>query len=198
MVSPWPPPRSWQPRRSPPTSPWPSPPSSSIRLDAARDGIKDALAAEGFKDGDTIKFVYQSAQGQPATAAQIARQFVGDGVSVIVPISTPSAQAAVAATKDIPIVFTAVTDPLAAQLVPSLAKPGANVTGISDMSPIADHIALIKEITPNVKKLGVLFNPGEANSVSLVNRLKELAGPAGTRSSRHQVGRRPRRPAACR
>ncbi|HMN85791.1 MAG TPA: ABC transporter substrate-binding protein [Bauldia sp.] len=148
-------------------------------LDAARDGIKDALAAEGFKDGDTIKFVYQSAQGQPATAAQIARQFVGDGVTVIVPISTPSAQAAVAATKDIPIVFTAVTDPLAAQLVPSLAKPGGNVTGISDMSPIADHIALIKEITPNVKKLGVLFNPGEANSVSLVNRLKEVAGPAG-------------------
>ena len=148
-------------------------------LDAARDGVKDALAAEGFKDGDTITFVYQSAQGQPATAAQIARQFVGDGVTVIVPISTPSAQAAVAATKDIPIVFTAVTDPLAAQLVPSLAKPGANVTGISDMSPMADHVALIKEITPNVKKLGVLFNPGEANSVSLVNRLKEVAGPAG-------------------
>lgn len=148
-------------------------------LDAARDGVKDALAAEGFKDGDNITFVYQSAQGQPATAAQIARQFVGDGVTVIVPISTPSAQAAVAATKDIPIVFTAVTDPLAAQLVPSLAKPGGNVTGISDMSPMADHVALIKEITPNVKKLGVLFNPGEANSVSLVNRLKEVAGPAG-------------------
>ena len=148
-------------------------------LDAARDGVKDALAAEGFKDGDTIDFVYQSAQGQPATAAQIARQFVGDGVTVIVPISTPSAQAAVAATKDIPIVFTAVTDPLAAQLVASLAKPGGNVTGISDMSPMADHVALIKEITPDVKKLGVLFNPGEANSVSLVTRLKEVAGPAG-------------------
>jgi len=148
-------------------------------LDAARDGVRDALAAEGFKDGDTITFVYQSAQGQPATAAQIARQFVGDGVTVIVPISTPSAQAAVAATKDIPIVFTAVTDPLAAQLVPSLAKPGGNVTGISDMSPMADHVALIKEITPNVKTLGVLFNPGEANSVSLVNRLKEVAAPAG-------------------
>jgi len=148
-------------------------------LDAARDGIKDTLAAEGFKDGDNINFTYQSAQGAPATAAQIARQFVGDGVSVIVPISTPSAQAAVAATKDIPIVFTAVTDPLAAELVPSLKAPGGNVTGISDMSPIADHVALIKEITPNVKTIGVLFNPGEANSVSLVNRLKEVAAPAG-------------------
>ena len=71
------------------------------------------------------------------------------------------------------------TDPLAAELVPSLKAPGGNVTGISDMSPIADHIALIKEITPNVKTIGVLFNPGEANSVSLVNRLKEVAAPAG-------------------
>jgi len=148
-------------------------------LDAARDGIKDTLAAEGFKDGDNIAFIYQSAQGAPATAAQIARQFVGDGVSIIVPISTPSAQAAVAATKDIPIVFTAVTDPLAAELVPSLKAPGGNVTGISDMSPIADQVALIKEITPNVKTIGVLFNPGEANSVSLVNRLKQVAAPAG-------------------
>ena len=95
------------------------------------------------------------------------------------PISTPSAQAAVAATKDIPIVFTAVTDPLGAQLVASLDKPGANVTGLSDLSPLAEHIALIKEITPNVKKLGVVFNPGEANSVTLVTKLKELAGPAG-------------------
>ncbi|WP_421723086.1 ABC transporter substrate-binding protein [Bauldia sp.] len=148
-------------------------------LDAARDGVKDSLAAEGFIDGDTIDFVYQSAQGAPATAAQIARQFVGDGVNIIVPISTPSAQAALAATRDIPIVFTAVTDPLAAELVPSLEAPGGNVTGLSDMSPMAEHVALIKEITPDVETIGVLFNPGEANSVSLVNRLKEVAGPAG-------------------
>jgi putative ABC transport system substrate-binding protein len=148
-------------------------------LDAARDGVKEGLAAEGFTDGKEIDFIYQSAQGQPATAAQIAKQFVGDAVTIIVPISTPSAQAALAATRDIPIVFTAVTDPVAAELVPSLKAPGGNITGISDMSPMADHVALIKEITPNVKTLGVLFNPGEANSVSLVNRLKEVAGPAG-------------------
>jgi putative ABC transport system substrate-binding protein len=148
-------------------------------LDAARDGIKEQLAAEGFKDGDTIKFVFQTAQGNPATAAQIARQFVGESPAVIVPISTPSAQAVVAATKEIPVVFTAVTDPVGAQLVASLDKPGANVTGVSDMSPLADHIALIKEVTPNAKKIGVVYNPGEANSVTLINRLKELAGPAG-------------------
>jgi putative ABC transport system substrate-binding protein len=148
-------------------------------LDAARDGVKEGLAAEGFTDGKEITFVYQSAQGQPATAAQIAKEFVGDAVTVIVPISTPSAQAALAATRDIPIVFTAVTDPVAAELVPSLKAPGGNITGISDMSPMADHVALIREITPNAKTIGVLFNPGEANSVSLVNRLKEVATAAG-------------------
>lgn len=147
-------------------------------LDAARDGIKEGLAAAGFGD-DKINFVYQSAQGQPATAAQIARQFVGDAATIIVPISTPSAQAVVAATKDIPIVFTAVTDPLGAQLVSSLEKPGANVTGLSDLSPLQDHIDLMKEITPNVKNIGVVYNPGEANSVTLIAVLKELAGPAG-------------------
>ena len=148
-------------------------------LDATRDGVKEGLAAVGYVDGDNIDFVYQSAQGQPATAVQIARQFVGDGVTVIVPISTPSAQAAAAATKDIPIVFTAVTDPLGAQLVTSLEKPGGNVTGLSDLAPLQDHIDLIKEITPDVMNLGVIYNPGEPNSVSLVKVLKELAGPAG-------------------
>lgn len=148
-------------------------------LDAARDGVKEGLAAEGFADGKEITFVYKSAQGAPATAAQIAREFVGDAVTIIVPISTPSAQSAAAATTDIPIVFTAVTDPVAAGLVPQLAAPGGNITGISDMSPMADHVALIQEITPNVKTIGVLFNPGEANSVSLVERLKEVAAAAG-------------------
>lgn len=148
-------------------------------LDAARDGVKDGLAEAGYVDGDNITFTYESAQGQPATAAQIARQFVGDGAAVIVPISTPSAQAALAATKDIPIVFTAVTDPEGAQLISSMDMPGGNVTGISDLSPLADHLALIKEITPDVANLGVLFNPGEPNSVSLVTILKEIAGDYG-------------------
>ena len=148
-------------------------------LDATRDGVKDGLAKAGFVDGDKIDFVYESAQGQPATAAQIARQFVGDEVTIIVPISTPSAQAAIAATRDNPIVFTAVTDPVGAQLVDSLEKPGGNVTGLSDLAPLQDHIDLMREVLPDIKNLGVIFNPGEPNSVSLVTVLKELAGPAG-------------------
>ena len=148
-------------------------------LDAARDGVKEALAAAGYKEGENLKFVYQSAQGNPATAAQIARQFAGDAPNVIVPISTPSAQAAVSATRDIPIVFTAVSDPLGAQLVKDMEKPGGNVTGLSDMSPVAEHVALIKEILPNAKTIGYLYNSGEANSVSLLAVLKAEAEKAG-------------------
>ena len=148
-------------------------------LDAVRDGVKDALAEAGYKEGEGLKFVYQSAQGNPATAAQIARQFVGDEPNVIVPISTPSAQAVVSATRDIPVVFTAVTDPLGAQLVKDMEKPGGNVTGLSDMSPVAAHVDLIKEIMPDVKTIGYLYNSGEANSVSLLEILKEAAEAAG-------------------
>ncbi|SOC37838.1 putative ABC transport system substrate-binding protein [Rhizobium subbaraonis] len=148
-------------------------------LDAARDGVKEALAAAGYKEGENLTFVYQSAQGNPATAAQIARQFAGDGPNVIVPISTPSAQAVVSSTRDIPVVFTAVSDPLGAQLVRDMDKPGGNVTGLSDMSPVAEHLALIKEILPNAKTIGYLYNSGEANSVSLLAVLKSEAEKAG-------------------
>ena len=148
-------------------------------LDAARDGVKEALEAAGYKEGENLTFVYQSAQGNPATAAQIAHQFVGDAPNVIVPISTPSAQAVVSATRDIPVVFTAVSDPLGAQLVKDMDKPGGNVTGLSDMSPVAEHVALIKEILPNVKTIGYLYNSGEANSVSLLAVLKAEAEKAG-------------------
>lgn len=148
-------------------------------LDAARDGVKKALADAGYKEGENLKFLYESAQGNPGTAAQIARQFAGEAPNVIVPISTPSAQAVVAATRDIPVVFTAVSDPVGAQLVKDMDKPGRNVTGLSDMLPVADHLALIKEITPNAKTVGYLYNSAEANSVSTLAALKTAADKAG-------------------
>jgi putative ABC transport system substrate-binding protein len=146
-------------------------------LDAVRDGIRAELKAAGYEEGKNLDFTYESAQGNPATAAQIARKLVGERPDVIVPISTPSAQAVVGATKDIPVVFTAVTDPLGAKLVQDTAHPGGNVTGMSDLSPIAAHLDLVKEITPSVETLGVIYNPGEANSVTLLELLKE-EGPA--------------------
>jgi putative ABC transport system substrate-binding protein len=148
-------------------------------LDATRDGIRDALAEEGFRDGQEIRFLYESAQGQPAIAAQIAAQFVGDNVTVIVPIATPSAQAAVAATSTIPIVFAAVTDPVAAGLVTDLTRPGGNVTGVSDLTPVADQFALAREIVPGMDAIGVIYNPAEANAVVLVDLLRAAASAAG-------------------
>ena len=148
-------------------------------LDAARDGIREALAEAGWKEGENLAFSYESAQGNPATAAQIARKLVGEAPDVIVPISTPSAQTVVAATKDIPVVFTAVTDPVAAKLVASLEKPGGNVTGMSDLSPIGKHLDLVKEIMPAARTLGVIYNPGEANSIVLVELLRKEAPARG-------------------
>jgi putative tryptophan/tyrosine transport system substrate-binding protein len=148
-------------------------------LNAARDGVKKALEDAGYKDGDNLVFQFETAQGNPATAAQIAQKYVGENPNVIVPIATPSAQAVVAATQDIPVVFTAVTDPVSAQLVKDPAHPGGNVTGVSDMSPLADHLKLIKEIVPTVKKIGVPFNPGESNSAVLLAALKKMAPDYG-------------------
>ena len=82
-------------------------------------------------------------------------------------------------TRDIPVVFTAVSDPLGAQLVRNLDKPGRNVTGLSDLSPIADHLALIREVLPEAKRLGVPYNPGEPNSATLIEIIKKLAPGQG-------------------
>ncbi|MER9316221.1 ABC transporter substrate-binding protein [Mesorhizobium sp. M0659] len=148
-------------------------------LDAARAGIKKALGDAGYKEGETLNFEFESAQGQPATAAQIAQKFVGENPNVIVAIATPSAQAVVSATQDVPVVFTAVTDPVAAQIVKDRDHPGGNVTGISDFSPIGVHLDLIREILPSAVKIGVPFNPGESNSIALLKALKDLAPARG-------------------
>ena len=147
-------------------------------LDAVRDGIKQSLNDNGYS-GDKLKFTYESAQGKPDIAAQIARKMVGDNPDIIVAIATPSAQAAVTASSSIPVVFSAVTDPLAAKLVPSLEKPGGNVTGLSDMANLKEHLALIKEFIPNLKAVGIPYNPGEANSVSMLGAAKAVADKMG-------------------
>ncbi|NMG49616.1 ABC transporter substrate-binding protein [Azoarcus communis] len=143
-------------------------------LDAVRDGVKEGLASAGFEEGKNLKWQYQSAQGNTGTAAQIARKFVGDKSDVIVAIATPSAQAVVAATKSIPLVYSAVTDPVAAKLVPSMAASGTNVTGVSDMLELDKQVDLIKRVSPNAKRVGIVYNPGEANSVVVIQQLREL------------------------
>lgn len=148
-------------------------------LDAVRKGVKDVLAEAGYAEGHGLKWSYESAQGNSATAAQIAKKFAGDAPDVIVAIATPSAQTVVANTKTIPVVFSAVTDPVGAKLVSDAMHPGANVTGVTDMTPIAAHMALVKRVVPNAKRLGVVSNPGEANSVTLVSLIEAEAPKLG-------------------
>ncbi|WP_415720977.1 ABC transporter substrate-binding protein [Photobacterium ganghwense] len=148
-------------------------------LDAARNGLLDGLKQKGYVEGENLEFTYQTAQGNPAIAVQIAKQFVGENPDVLVGIATPTAQALAASTRSIPIVFTAVTDPVGAKLVSNPDKPNRNVTGLSDLSPVAQHIELMQELLPGMKSVGVIFNPGEANAVALVELLRNAAKERG-------------------
>jgi len=144
-----------------------------------RDGILQGLRDHGYTDGSDIAIEFKSAQASFGTAQQIVRQFIGEQPSVIVTITTPTSEAAVAATKDIPIVFTAVTDPLKARLVPMLKRPGGNVSGISDLVPMDRQLDLIKEIVPNLTKLGLIYDPSLPSSVSTAEAVKAAAPKMG-------------------
>jgi len=149
-------------------------------LDAVRDGVRDALKAAGYDPAKNLKWQFQSAQGNNATAAQIARKFVGDRPDAIVAISTPAAQAVAAASKEVPLVYAAVTDPVAAQLVPSTQQGSdTNVTGVSDALPLDRQIELIKKLVPTAKRIGMVYNPGEANSVVVVKQMQDVLPKSG-------------------
>lgn len=149
-------------------------------LDQNYKGVIDQLKEEGLVDGKTMRLMHESAQGNPALATQIAQKFVGLKADVIVAIGTTVAQAAAQASqqvhdKAIPVVFTAVTDPVTAKLVNDLNKPGSTTTGISDHIALEKQLAFFQIVMPNLKTLGVIYNPGEANSVLLVKNLEKLA-----------------------
>ncbi|TCS82442.1 ABC transporter substrate-binding protein [Tepidibacillus fermentans] len=148
-------------------------------LDASRQGFIDALKANGYEDGKQIKLDYQNAQGQVQNLTTISQKFVNDKVDLIFAIATPSAQAAAQQTKDIPILITAVTDPVTAGVVKSMDKPGTNVTGTTDMNPVKDQLALVKEVKPSAKKVGIIYNTGEANSEVQIKIAKEVAPELG-------------------
>ncbi|MGB7084540.1 MAG: ABC transporter substrate-binding protein [Phormidesmis sp.] len=130
-------------------------------LNAVRDGIQDALAAAGYQVDETLRWEWQSAQLNPATAARIANKYAKARPDVIVAIAPHSAKATVAAAKNTPVIFCAVADPVAAGLVKSIDKPGDNVTGVSDRFPIDQQISLIKEILPDAQTLGVIYTARE-------------------------------------
>ena len=133
-------------------------------LDASYQGFVDALKEAGYIDGENIKIDYQIAQNDQSTLNTIATKLVNDGSDLILAIATPSAQAVANATKDIPILVTAVTDPAGSGLVESNEVPGGNVSGTSDLTPVRQQIELITKLVPNAKKIAILYSSSESNS----------------------------------
>ncbi|WP_029056924.1 ABC transporter substrate-binding protein [Stappia stellulata] len=148
-------------------------------IDAARMGIVDELAAGGYKEGETLDIQVQSAQGSMPTQLQIAKAFAGLKPDLLIAISTPSAQALQSAAGDVPVLFAAVTDPVEAKLVASMEAPGGTITGTSDKQPFGPTLELIKTLVPDAKTIGVIYNAGEANSVSQVAALKVAVAESG-------------------
>ncbi len=144
-------------------------------LDATQQGFKDALKDKGLD----VAYNVHIAQGNIATANQIANQILDEQPDLVLAIATPTAQAVVQKIKDIPIVATAVTDMVGAGLVASMEAPGANVTGMTDMTPMDRHLDLILRFKPEAKSVGVIYNAGEDNSVTLVTMLRAEAEERG-------------------
>lgn len=148
-------------------------------LDEARQGFIDLLEENGYIEGENVQYDIQTAQGEISNTNTIAQKFALDNPDLVLAISTPSATAVANAIQDIPVLVTAVTDPVDAGLVESSEKPNTNVTGTNDMNPIKEQVELIQEIVPTLSSVGVIYNAGESNSVLQVDLVKEVAEELG-------------------
>lgn len=151
-------------------------------LDDAVAGFVERLAERGYREGVEVKLDRQNAQGDQATLQAIATRFVSNDVDLIYAVSTPALQAVARTTREIPIVATAVTSFERAKVVQSDEHPGGNVTGVSNLAPIAEQLDLLLRLiaeTGGRKEVGVLYNPAEDNSLYQVERLREYAKPRG-------------------
>lgn len=150
-------------------------------LDAVLKGFQDYLAEEGL----AASYMVHNAQANMATAGQIGTQIMGEQPDLILAIATPSAQAVAQAFKKAPhmrttpFLFTAITDPIKAGLVSDLQHPGGNTTGVSDKLPLDEHLGMVLRIYPNLKRLGVLYNAGEANSKVTVQGIRAIGQTRG-------------------
>lgn len=147
-------------------------------LDNCREGFLQGLEEEGIVEGDNLTVEYKNAAADMGTASQISDTFVSDKVDMICAIATPTAQSAynAAMDSDIPVIYTAVTDPVAAELADEDGNPVGNVTGTSDELPIKAQLEMIRTMLPEAKKIGIMYTTSEANSVSALATYKELAG----------------------
>ena len=143
-------------------------------LDAAREGFVQALADHGYTDGDTIVLDYQNAQRDSSALLTISQRFVGDDCDLVLAIGTGAAQSIASQTSEIPVLITAVTDPVDAGLVQSSEAPGTNVTGTNDMNPIREQLELIPEILPDAQTVGLLYTSSEDNSILQIEEAKAI------------------------
>ena len=155
-------------------------------LDLIYKGIQDGLAEEGYK-ADDIKIDFMNAEGDQSKVATMSKQLVSNDNDVLIGIATPSAQGLASATKNKPVVMGAITDPIGANLVKNLEKPGGNITGVSDHNPAKQQLELIKKLTPNVKTIGALYSSSEDNSKTQVEEFKKLAEEAGYKVEEYSV-----------
>ncbi len=158
-------------------------------LDEVRQGMIAELAKQGYRDGETVQLIYENANGNIAVATQIASKFIHLNPKVIVALSTQSAQLLKNQTQShqIPLIFTAVTDPIYAKLVTAPKETGEGVTGVSDYMDPAPQLQMIREFLPHLKTLGVLYNASEVNSVSLLESFEKVAQSQGVRLIRAVV-----------
>ena len=147
-------------------------------LDLIYKGIQDGLAEEGYKD-DQLKIDFMNSEGDQSKVATMSKQLVANGNDLVVGIATPAAQGLASATKDLPVIMAAITDPIGANLVKDLKQPGGNITGVSDHNPAQQQVELIKALTPNVKTIGALYSSSEDNSKTQVEEFKAYAEKAG-------------------
>lgn len=148
-------------------------------LDAANKGFVDGMASKGFKEGENVTYDRQNAQADQPNLQNIAHRFVNNKVNLICAIATPAAQTVANVTADIPVVATAVTDYKAAKLVKDDKKPGTNVTGTTDMNPVADQLDLLLKLVPGAKTVGTIYCSSEVNSQLQVDILKKAAQAKG-------------------
>ena len=143
------------------------------------DGFIDALADNGYKDGENITIDYHNAQADQNNLGTISDRFVANNVDLVLAIATPAAQSIAGKTTEIPILGTAITDYVVARLVDSNEAPGGNVSGTTDMNPIKEQIDLLVKLVPGAKTVGVLYNSSEDNSVLQAQIAKEAIEAKG-------------------
>ena len=156
-------------------------------LDQIYEGLIDELKNQGFEDGKTMKLVFQNGQADQSKLTSMSQHLINEKSDVLVGIATPAAQALANQTAETPIVLGAISDPKSAGLVADNNKPGGNITGVSDQSPVKAQLELVNTLLPNKKKMGVLYSSAEDNSAYQVDKISEIATQEGYEVKKYAV-----------